>query len=259
MFKKFGKKVGKFFKKNIAKPIEKTVIKPVDKAIIDPIERVVVNPIREKTDKDFALKDERARLERAKADFLAARSEVMEVSQELELARLTYERVTENFRKMYGHGGAQTALPWIEDEGMPDNPLEGVGKVLETVGEVSRNVLKTVSLGLTEGIFNLAEIPKEREFLEAKTKEFRSATSQLDHAARAMRHSIKELEAATEKVRSRHAELGADATASDLQVHNAKSAAQIAVVERLVADDYPRDIILEMTGFDENIVDAALA
>lgn len=249
----FGK-IGKFLEKNVIQPIDRAIIRPIDKAVIQPIDKAIVEPLKVATDKDYALRHETARLDAAKIRYANSRPPFFRARQKLEVTRAEYERVVEDFRSVHGAEAAKVVVRQVTDPGVKTDPGTGAMKVVKDIENGARTVLKTVTLGLTEAIWNADEIPKARKYLEAKSKEFSQAAQQLEEATWSMTQACDHLRDATEQVRARHAELGADATASDVHVEQAQHSAQLQIASQLLEDGHSADDIADMTGIAPDII-----
>lgn len=127
-------------------------------------------------------------------------------------------------------------------------------EVLQVLEDGGRFILSTISLGLSEGLFNKKEIAQERAYLNTKIKRLTEEAQKLNDAIRTLRKAEDELRAATDDIKAEHAKLGADATASDVQVNAAREAAQRKIVQGLLDQEVPQDRISDITGIADEVV-----
>ncbi len=237
--------IGKFLQKNLVEPVDKAVIRPIDKAI--------VRPIREATDKAYALRHERKRVETLEKKNAGLRPRFFKAQQDLAAAQAEYERASEDFTSQHGRPGMTPAAP----PGTPlarVDPRAGTPDLLRAVEDGSRFVLKTVSLGLTEAIFNKDEIPRERAFLNKRIARLEQEARHLGDAIAQLRQAEARYKAATVEIRAEHARLGIDATASDVHVITARAGAQKEIIQRLLRDDLPQQSIADITGIPPEMI-----
>lgn len=238
----------------IGRFLQKNVIDPVDRAVIRPIDRAIVRPIREATDKDYALRHERKEVETLERRNAELRPRFFRAQQDLAAAQAEHERVSEDFSD--AHGLARLQALAINTPGGPVriDPRAGMPEVVRMVEDGSRFVLKTVSFGLTEAIFNKDEIPRERAYLKARISQLGQEAGQLADAIAQMRRAEDRLRAATAAIREEHARLGADATASDVHVMSARANAQRDIIERLLQSDLSQANIAQITGIPPEMI-----
>lgn len=152
--------VGNFLKKNLVDPIDKAIVRPIDKAVIQ--------PIREAADKDYALRHEHQRIEKIEASNAALRPLFYQAQQNLSVARERYERASEDFTKARGQPSFDRFIKGSPGQIPRVDPRAGTPELVKVIEDGGRFVLATVSLGLTEAIFNKDEIKRERAFLETR-------------------------------------------------------------------------------------------
>jgi len=234
--------IGKFLHDNIVVPIDKGVIKPID--------RHIVRPIREATDKDYALRHETARIAKLRAENAPLRPAFYTAQEDLAVAEAAYERASEDFTQSHGvnafrnigAGGLGTLKRVDPKAGLPD--------VIKVIDDGSRFILKTVSLGLTEAIYNIDEIPRERAFLRRQITQLTQEGQQLRAAIATLQAATDRYTDATAQVHAEHAKLGDDINASDVHVIVARQAAQTKIITRLLDQGVAIPSIAELTGAD---------
>lgn len=240
--------------KAIVQPIDKAIIKPIDKAIIQPINKAIVEPIREKTDKDFALRRERKHVEKLQAGNSELRPQFFQSQQDLAVAQSEYERISEDFVTAYGVNNYDALIRRGSRISAPLDPKAGLPDIVVAVQDSNRFILNVVSLGLSEAMFNIDEIPKEREHLRRKISHLSQESQQLKNAIGQIRNAEKQFKTATEEIIAEHAKLGADVTASDVHVLSARKSAQKEIVQRLLSEKVSRTDIAMITGFSPDLI-----
>lgn len=217
-------------------------------------EKNLINPIRGATDKDFALRHEKTRLRSLEGQYATVRPAFFRAQEDFATAVAEYERTSEDFSKAHGKdafgaigGGRRPALVAVKG---PD----GVAGVLNAINDGSRHVLKTVTLGLTEAIYNIEEIPRERDQLNRQIKRLTGQIRVLSAATGELRAASAQYDAATKAIEQERARLGDDITASDVHVLTARAGAQKEIIETLIEQDIPANSIAEMTGIAPEII-----
>jgi hypothetical protein len=246
--------IGRFLQKNVIDPVDRAVIRPIDKAIIRPIDKAVIQPIREATDKDYALRHERKQVESLEKKNAGLRPQFFQAQQDLAVAQAAYEHASEDFSDAHGQAGFRALANGRTGTLARVDPRAGTPEILRAVEDGSRFVLKTVTLGLTEAIFNKDEIPRERAFLKKKISRLTDESRQLTDAIRKLRDAESRYKAATAEIKAEHAKLGAEATASDVHVISARAAAQKEIIQRLLLDDLSQANIAEITGISPEMI-----
>jgi hypothetical protein len=238
--------IGRFLQKNVVEPIDRAVIRPIDQAI--------VQPIREATDKDYALRRERKQVETLERKNSELRPKFFQAQQDLAAAQAEYERISEDFSEAHGAPRLRALVRSGPGDPVRINPRAGTPEVLRVIEDGSRSLLKTVSFGLTEAIFNKDEIPRERAYLNKRIAELDAESRQLTAAIAELRGAEDRYRTATAEIGAEHAKLGSDATASDIHIISARAKAQRDIIERLMRNDVPQSGIAEITGIPPEMI-----
>jgi hypothetical protein len=217
-------------------------------------EKNLINPIREATDKDFALRHEKTRLRNLERQYAQARPAFFEAQEDFAIAVAQYERVSEDFSQVHG----RRVLRKIAGGGPPGlanaGAAGGNANVLEAIGNGGRDVLKTVTFGLTEAIFNIEETPRERKALNRQIGRLSKSVNALNAATKDLRGATAKYNASPKSIQEQFARLGDDVTASDVHVQTARSLAQREIIESLIEQNIPAETIAEMTGISPQII-----
>lgn len=240
--------IGKFLDRHIVKPIDRHIVKPIDRHIVKPIDKAIVRPLRELTDKDYALRHERKEIADLEAKTGRLRPEFYEAQQDMAAAEAAYERASEDFARVHGKGAADLLVQRTPAQGTAPDPRAEMPGVVRAIEDGSRFILKTVSLGLTEAIFNKDEIAAERAFLRKRIGRLREEVERLADAIIRLRRAASRYAAATGQIEAEHAKLGSDATASDVHVARARAAAQHKIIVQLLGEGIAPSVVADMTG-----------
>ncbi|MCB2129186.1 MAG: hypothetical protein KDE03_08945 [Rhodobacteraceae bacterium] len=235
--------------------LERTIVYPIGRHIVRPIDRALTQPLCQVTDKDVALKPERARIETLRLCYGIEIRRFFENRQSLDVARAEYAHVVGDFRTQFGEEATHRQIRRIAMDPGGDDPGDLAGKIGKELEDGARLVLGALTLDLTAILWNVNEIPAERKRLDKRADQYSAALSELRQANAKMTGATRQLEEETARMGDLYAALLPDTppTAPDFQ---AREAAQRGIVIRLFSDGHGAEAIAATTGFAPDFVAA---